>query len=574
MITDIAGVLLGTALAAATPLDDFLDAMAQGGQFEGVVRVETASAPVFERAFGYADMEESRANTPDTRFHIASITKTFTATLVLHAAETGDLSLDDPLVHWVPELDAASYGDVTLRHLLEHTGGLMRDHTEALGSGEDSPEAMVEALNAVGPQSGPGARYTYSNTGYALLALVLERATGQTYSALLENWIVVPAGLEATTYGVPENPALIATGVDMPDLVTRVPVDVTDFRGGLPGASGIFTTAHDLVRFGRALEAGDLIAPASLDIMLAGIPAEGSDGDDAMGWMRVGLGEDAMAWVASGASDGYLSVLMMDNRPDDLVAAAVQNNSSAGRSGSLALLRGLIYTRMLDRPGDAAVPPSPLADALAVLEAEGVEAASAYLDTLDWSDMPVASAAVSQALGAPDGGVGETAYAWAPATADAGEEWLELGFEAPADVRYLDIHFTQIPDALRQVRIEPGDIVLSTGDAQRTTSEDGAPVVRFALPDGVRPASVRIELETAQTPGWPQIDAAGLVDGGGNTHWAVSAEASTSAFMSGAVSMHDLPTPDILAKLARRLDENGEAVRARDVRALREMRMR
>jgi hypothetical protein len=85
---------------------------------------------------------------------------------------------------------------------------------------------------------------------------------------------------------------------------------------------------------------------------------------------------------------------------------------------------------------------------------------------------------------------------------------------------------------------------------------------------------VRIELETAQTPGWPQIDAAGLVDGGGNTHWAVSAEASTSAFMSGAVSMHDLPTPDILAKLARRLDENGEAVRARDVRALREMRMR
>ena len=55
---------------------------------------------------------------------------------------------------------------------------------------------------------------------------------------------------------------------------------------------------------------------------------------------------------------------------------------------------------------------------------------------------------------------------------------------------------------------------------------------------------------------------------------AVWAEASTSAFMSGAVSMHDLPTPDILAKLARRLDENGEAVRARDVRALREMRMR
>ena len=150
MITDIAGVLLGTALAAATPLDDFLDAMAQGGQFEGVVRVETASAPVFERAFGYADVEESRANTPDTRFHIASITKTFTATLVLRAAETGALSLDDRLVHWVPELDAASYGDVTLRHLLEL---LAREHGQELLRatfgvvvGFDPPHGLAEPV--------------------------------------------------------------------------------------------------------------------------------------------------------------------------------------------------------------------------------------------------------------------------------------------------------------------------------------------------------------------------------------------------------------------------------------------
>jgi CubicO group peptidase (beta-lactamase class C family) len=570
MIADITGALLTAALMTTTPMEDFLDDLAAAGQFEGVVRVESASEPVFERAYGHADVAGVQANTPDTRFHIASITKAFTATLVLHAAETGTLSLDDALVRWVPELDAAAYGDVTLRRLLEHTGGLMRDHTEALSDGEDGPEAMVRALNAVGPQSAPGERYTYSNSGYALLALVLERATGQSYARLLEDWIVRPAALSATSYGLPADTHAIAEGIDMPDLVSRVAVDVTHFRGGLPGASGIFTTAGDLVRFGQALEAGTLIAPESLDVMLAGIPAEGSDGDEAMGWMRVALGDDAMVWVASGASDGYLSMLLIDNRPDDLVAATVQNNTRAGRVGSLALLRGFLYTRVLDRPGDAAVPAAPLAETLALLDSGGIEAALRYRETLDMSDAPVASAAASQATGAPDGGVGETAFAWAPATADAGPEWLELGFGEPVTAARLDIHFTQIPDALRRVRLGADGPVLERDAARPATSETGAPVVQFDLPVGLAIDTVRIELETAQTPGWPQIDAIALTDTEGGTHWARSAEASTSAFMAGAVSMHDLPTPDILSKLALRLDETGETERAQAVRALRD----
>ena len=570
MIADITGVLLTAALMTATPMDDFLDDLAAAGQFEGVVRVESASAPAFERAYGHADVAGMHANTPDTRFHIASITKAFTATLVLHAAEAGTLSLDDRLVRWVPELDAQAYGDVTLRHLLEHTAGLMRDHTEALPDGEDGPEAMVRALNAVGPQSAPGERYTYSNSGYALLARVLERATGHTYARLLEHWIARPAGLQATTYGLPADTADIATGVDMPDLVTRIAVDATQFRGGLPGASGIFTTAADLVRFGQALEAGTLISQESLATMLAGIPAPGSDGDDAMGWMRVALGGDAMVWVASGASDGYLSMLLIDNRPDDLVAAAVQNNTRAGRAGSLALLRGLLYTRVLDRPGDAAVPAAPLAETLALLDSDGVEAALRYRDTFDMSEAPVASAAASQATGAPDGGVGESAQARAPATADAGPEWLALDFGEAVPAARLDIHFTQIPGALRRVRLGPDGPVLERDTASALTSDAGAPVLRFELPAGSAIGRVRIELETAQTPGWPQIDAVALTDTGGAMHWAQSAQASTSAFMAGAVSMHDLPTPEILAKLSRRLDEVGEADRAQRVRALRE----
>jgi hypothetical protein len=134
----------------------------------------------------------------------------------------------------------------------------------------------------------------------------------------------------------------------------------------------------------------------------------------------------------------------------------------------------------------------------------------------------------------------------------------------------LDIHFTQIPAALRRVRLGPDGLVLGWDNARSVTSDAGAPVMRFELPAGSAIDSVRIELETAQTPGWPQIDAVALTDTGGAIYWAQSADASTSAFMAGAVSMHDLPTPEILSKLALRLDEAGETERARAVRALRD----
>ncbi|WP_203292480.1 serine hydrolase domain-containing protein [Maricaulis parjimensis] len=573
MIGTMLGLALGLQAAAASEpepvpaqLETFMAELVESGQYEGAIHIVSADGPLIDRAYGHADVEQSRANTPDMRFHIASITKAFTATLVLGAMERGELSLEDPAARWIPELDAEQYGDVTLRHLLEHTSGLMRDHTEALGGADNSPEAMIEALNSVGPQSVVGELYNYSNSGYALLALVLERATGETYADLLQDRILTPAGLAATSYGLPGDPELLAVGLDMPDLVSRVPVDPTSFRGGLPGASGIFSTARDLVRFGQALEHEELLSVDSLAIMLAGIEAPGSDGTNSMGWMRVGLGDESYAWAATGASDGYLSLLMIDNLEADVFAASVQNNTRAGRSGSVGLLLGVIYITELGSPESAAIPPTPLDDFLSALNTVGVEAARDYRDALDMSRAPVASAADFQALGEPDGGVGETSLAWAPATADAGAEWLELGFPAVADARYLDIHFTQIPDALQSVRLSSG-VVLDAGAAVRLTSEAGAPIVRFALAGGTGPDTVRLELETAQTPGWPQIDAVALIDAADEAHWAISADASTSAFLSGGVAAHDLPSDAILGKLASQLDAHGHDEMAGRVRA-------
>ena len=551
----------------APSYDAFVESLAQSGQFEGALRVDAGGETVYRRAFGHADAEQTRPNAMETRFHVASITKAFTATLVLGAAERGELSLDDAVTRWIPELDAA-YEAVTLRHLLTHTAGVMRDHGEALGDTPNSAAAMVSALNAVGLQSAPGERYNYSNSGYAMLAVILERASGQSYGALLEDRVFAPAGLAQTTLGAPADARLMAVGLDMPDLVSRIPVDTTQFRGGLPGASGIFSTAGDLIRFGRALEAGDLIGADSLALMLAPIVAEGSDGDNAMGWMRVGLGETETAWVATGASDGYLSMLLIDNLEGDFTAAAVQNNTRAGRPGSVALLLGTIHGVMFGDASSASVPDAPLADFVRALETGGVEAGRAFRSGLHLSDPPFANAAASQATGAPDGGVGESSLAWAPATADAGEEWLQLAYDQAVETASIDIVFTQIPDALAAVDFGAGPVLLDALDVSRAETADGAPIVRIALAEPVRLSGLVLHLETAQTPGWPQIDAVALVAPRGEPVWADHARAGTSAYMAGGVSIHDLPHDDVVEKLARRLEENGHLELAAQARAV------
>ena len=228
--------------------------------------------------------------------------------------------------------------------------------------------------------------------------------------------------------------------------------------------------------------------------MLAPINAEDADGSDAMGWMLVPLRVGGFVYAATGASEGYLSQVFWS--PDhDFRAALLQNNDTAGRTGSIAQLYGAIRIGIYGDGGD--VPDTPIADLIDVLRADGPEAAANWIGGLDLSEAPVASAAAHQAIGAPDGGVGETPFAWAPATADAGAEWLELGFGAAGDADRLDIWFTQIPDALTGVDFGNGTLPLAALDATRRLSEDGATVISVSVPEGWSGSEARLILDTS-----------------------------------------------------------------------------
>ena len=154
---------------------------------------------VFSRGYGMADLEGGRAAAPDTNYRLASVTKQFTAAAVLRLVEKGRLSLDEKLRAHFPSLPV-EVDAVTVEHLLTHTSGLI-DYEDVMAP--DSPTVYDrDVLRLLETQRStyfaPGSGYRYSNSGYALLALVVEKVSGESFARFLEREIVAPLGMRDT----------------------------------------------------------------------------------------------------------------------------------------------------------------------------------------------------------------------------------------------------------------------------------------------------------------------------------------------------------------------------------------
>jgi len=222
--------------------------------------------------------------TPETPFAIASVTKTFTAALILRLAEQGRLTIDDPLSRWLPDYPNAAR--ITLRMLLRHTSGLADffqnpKFDAALNHAKGRVWTPAEVLPFVAkPAFAPGKGWGYSNTNYVLLGLVAERAGGAPWADQVREEFFVPLGL-ASTYvqgvGTPDVPPAHANQMFIGFAGKILPRDLGDGSTLAPftavataayAAGSIASTTEDLARWARALYGGDVLNPASLAEML------------------------------------------------------------------------------------------------------------------------------------------------------------------------------------------------------------------------------------------------------------------------------------------------------------------
>ena len=157
---------------------------------------------VFEKAFGLADLEFNVPNTPQTIFESGSVAKQFTAAAIVLLQQDGKLSLDDPVRKYIPELP--DYGaPLTIRHLLNHTSGIRDWGTVMNLTGAGRGDRVISqdlALDVITHQRAldftPGSEYSYSNSGYNLVAIIVERVSKQKFSAFLEERLFKPLGMK------------------------------------------------------------------------------------------------------------------------------------------------------------------------------------------------------------------------------------------------------------------------------------------------------------------------------------------------------------------------------------------
>jgi CubicO group peptidase (beta-lactamase class C family) len=206
--------------------------------------------PVWSKAYGYADVDAKAPATPQTRYRIGSITKTFTALAILQLHDEGKLRLDDRVRDHVTStaLHARSIGllDVTLRELLTHSSGLQRDLPGTWYTRPSFPAELPDDFGATYPA---GSQWKYSNVGYTLLGEVVAAASGEPWARYVRRRIVEPLGM-ASTEALPqrEDPRL-ATGYSRPTPgAPHVPAARFDFGAASPAAS-IVSTLEDIARY-------------------------------------------------------------------------------------------------------------------------------------------------------------------------------------------------------------------------------------------------------------------------------------------------------------------------------------
>lgn len=241
---------------------------------------------VFERGYGYADAEKKTLIDANTRFELASVTKQITAMAVMMQKEAGRFTYDTPIIEFFPEFRGFAEG-VTVRNLLQHTGGFP-DYSELCRKPSPQKNSDVVALTAQKAQLmfQPGSRHMYSNTGYDMLAVLVERTSGLSYPDFVEQRIFKPLGMTGTfvnRWGIPQLPNT-ARSYDDPSRPAESAGVVN--CNTIYGDGSVFSSAHDMALWNLYLEKNTVVGTtASMDE--AYVPVKTSNGATApygFGW--------------------------------------------------------------------------------------------------------------------------------------------------------------------------------------------------------------------------------------------------------------------------------------------------
>jgi CubicO group peptidase (beta-lactamase class C family) len=362
-------------LAAAARIDAYLQKYFEFGLFNGSALVAQGGQVVLRKGYGMANLEWEAPNAPDTRFRIGSITKQFSAAVILQLVEEGRLSLEDKLADRLSYYRKDTGSQVTIHQLLNHTSGipsytnnpkLIKEHGRRTMALKD----LVTALCSGDLEFEPGSRFAYNNSGYVILGAIIEEVTGGNYARALTERIFEPLGMESSGYDYSETvisrrAAGYEKGVD--GLRNADFVDMS-----LPHAAGaLYATVQDLYVWDRALLGTKVLSEASKSLMFT--PGANHYG---YGWYirkaPVGPDKAERTVIQHGGNINGFSSLIVRVPEDGTVIVLLNNTGGAPLTPMAQGIGDLLYGR------EPQPPKRPLAEALyPVIREKGAEAAVA-----------------------------------------------------------------------------------------------------------------------------------------------------------------------------------------------------
>jgi CubicO group peptidase (beta-lactamase class C family) len=244
-------------------LSKSVDSLAKAGDFSGVAVLAKNDVPVFQRAYGMADRERNIPNNLETAFNLGSINKVFTQIAILQLAAAGKLNPDSTLAAYWPDYpNKAIASKITIRQLMRHTSGIGGNIFDSPPGGTRHDVRTLKDYLALfvnePPQFEPGTSNAYSNAGYVVLGLLIERLSGQDYYSYVHDHILAPASMTRTgsffVDSLPANTAIgYTTGVENAPPGTPLHPNTEELPGRGSSAGGGYSTARDLLKFLKAL---------------------------------------------------------------------------------------------------------------------------------------------------------------------------------------------------------------------------------------------------------------------------------------------------------------------------------
>lgn len=376
---------ISLAQSKADLIDELISVYAEYGKFNGSVLVSNQGKIIYKKGFGMANMEWNIPNKPNTKHRLGSITKQFTAMLILQLAADGKLDLHAPIVDYLPDYPEATGSKITTHHLLTHTSGIP-NYTAFPGFFKDesrnpyTPDEFVKKFSDKALEFSPGERFNYSNSGYFLLGVIVEKLSGKTYEEMLHDKIFTPLQMNDSGY---DNHGDIlknrATGYEK-NGNTYVNSRYLDMS--IPYAAGsMYSTVEDLYLWDQALYTNKLLPKAYMDMYFKPyIPAFGNN-HYAYGWGVgkgvIGKSTDSIYTIGHGGGINGFNTIISRAISDKSLVVLLNNTGGAPLNNMTRAIRGILYDKDYDFPKKSVA-----IALLDVIKAKGIDAGITYYNTI------------------------------------------------------------------------------------------------------------------------------------------------------------------------------------------------